>query len=188
VLDCGSAVPLAGADPPRRRAFPAGPISNYQGGEAKGLGVKFKQRPWYIGVDWIDINANRIGSGTLFVANAKIHNDSGWQIAGRYQAKDWSVAAFYDDVKNLGLDTNTYLNSTYKLGKTTLIATYGQNRDATQFFNRDIDTWSLGAKYALTKDLELFAAWVDRFEDAFGTTAAKNYQIFTLGINAKFGY
>lgn len=169
----------------------AGPISNFQGGEAKGLGVKFNQGPWYAGIDWIDIDSDRIGSGTPFVANGKMHNDSGWQLAGRYKAKDWSVAAFYEDVEGLGLGKNLYMNGTYKLGKTTLIATYGQNRDATQFFSRDIDTWSLGAKFALTKDSELFAAWVDRSEDAYlapAATPAKDYQILTLGINAKFGY
>ncbi len=169
----------------------AGPISNFQGGDAKGLGVKFDKGPWYVGVDWIDINADRIGSGTPFVANGKMHSDSGWQIAGRYKTKAWSVAAFYEDVENLGLGTNLYLNGTYKLGKSTLIATYGQNRNATQFFSRDIDTWSLGAKFALTKDSELFAAWVNRAEDAYlapAATPAKDYQILSLGINAKFGY
>lgn len=80
------------------------------------------------------------------------------------------------------------MNGTYKLGKTTLIATYGQNRDATQYASRDIDTWSIGAKYALTKRSELFAAWVDRSGDAFGATPAKDFQIITAGINAKFGY
>lgn len=166
----------------------AGPISNYQGGEAKGLGVKFNKGPWYVGADWIDIDADRIGSGTPFVANTKMHSDSGWQIAGRYKVDAWSVAAFYEDVEELGLGSNIYLNGTYTLGKTTLIATYGQNRDATQFSSRDIDTWSVGGKYALTKDSELFAAWVDRSEDAFGATPAKDFQILSVGINAKFGY
>jgi hypothetical protein len=174
----------------------AGPISNYQGGDAKGFGVKFNQGPWYIGADWIDIGSTRIGATAsttpfAFTANTKMHDGNGWQIAGGYKADNWSAGAFYEDVKDLGLGTNTYLNGTYKLGKTTLIATYGQNRDATQFFNRDIDTWSLGAKYALNKDSELFAAWVNRSEDAYlapAATPAKDYQILTLGINAKFGY
>jgi hypothetical protein len=172
----------------------AGPISNYLGGEAKGLGVKFDSGPWFVGADWIDVNADRIGtlsSAGVFTANTKMHDDAGWQIAGRYKAEAWSVAALYEDVEKLGLGKNIYLNGMYKLGNTTLIATYGQNRDATQFSNRDIGTWSLGAKYALTKDSELFAAWVDRSEDAYlapAATPAKDYQIFTLGINAKFGY
>jgi hypothetical protein len=186
----------------------AGPISNYQGGDAKGFGVKFNQGPWYVGADWIDINSNRIGtekttftttcapactttSTTAFTANGKMHDGNGWQLAGGYKADNWSVGAFYEDVEDLGLGKNIYLNGTYKLGKTTLIATYGQNRDATQYFNRDIDTWSLGAKYALTKDSELFAAWVNRSEDAYlapAATPAKDYQIITVGINAKFGY
>jgi hypothetical protein len=174
----------------------AGPISNFLGGEAKGLGVKFNQGPWYVGADWIDVDADRVGtlnSAGAFTANTKMHSDSGWQMAGRYKADAWSVSAFYEDVEDLGLGTNMYLNGTYKLGKTTLIATYGQNRDATQFFSRDIDTWSLGAKYALTKDSELFAVWVDRSEDGHtgaggAAIPAKDFQILSLGINAKFGY
>ncbi len=166
----------------------AGPISDFQGGEARGLGVKFEEGKLFVGVDWIEVDANRIGSGAPFVANTKLHNDSGWQIAARYKLGDGSIAALYEDVQGLGLGKNVYLNGTYKLGKTTLIAAYGQNRDATQYSNRDIDTWTLGAKYALTKSSELFAAWVDRAEDAYGTTAAKDYQTLTLGINAKFGY
>lgn len=173
----------------------AGPISNFQGGDAKGLGVKFNQGPWYVGADWIDVNATRIGttnaSTGVFTANAKMHDGNGWQLAGGYKVGSWSVGAFYEDVEDLGLGTNLYLNGTYKLGKSTLIATYGQNRNATQFFSRDIDTWSLGAKYALTKDSELFAAWVNRAEDAYlapAATPARDYQILSLGINAKFGY
>jgi hypothetical protein len=179
----------------------AGPITNYIGGDAKGLGVKFDQGPWFFGADWIDINADKIGASTTTLTapsgggtvtsatsispNTKMHDGNGWQVAGRYKASDWSVAAFYEDTKTLGLGTNAYLNGSYKLGKTTLIATYGQNHDATQFFNRNIDTWSLGAKYALTKDSELFAAWVDRSEEAYissgKTTPAKDYQLLTLG-------
>lgn len=99
----------------------------------------------------------------------------------------WS-APLSELAPELDLGKNVYLNGTYKLCKTTLIAAYGQNRDATQYSNRDIDTLTLGAKYALTRSSELFAAWVDRAEDAYGTTAAKDYQTLTLGINAKFGY
>lgn len=166
----------------------AGPINNYQGGTASGLGVKFNKGPWFVGADFIDIDSDRIGSGTPFVANTKMHNDSGWQVAGRYKADKWSVAALFEDVEDLGLGKNLYLNGTYKLGKTTLIAALGRNTDATQYKSRDIDTWSLGAKYALTKDSELFAAWVDRSEDAFGATPDKDFQILSMGINAKFGY
>ena len=173
----------------------AGPINNYQGGEAHGVGLKFNQGAWYAGVDWIEIDADRIGSvsGGTFTANPRMQNDSGWQAAARYKGAAWSVAAFYEDVEDLGLGTNAYVNTTYKIGATTLIATYGQNRDATQYFNRAIDTWSVGAKYALTKDSELFAAWVDRSEDAFvnggGTpVAAKDFQILSVGLNVKFGY
>jgi len=156
------------------------PVSNFKGGDAKGLGVKFDKGPIYVGADLIDISADNTAAG--------LSNDSGWQLAARYKRGSWSVAALYEDVKDLGLGTNVYLNGTYKLGKATLIATLGRNRDAVTYKNRDIDTWSLGTKYALTKDSELLAAWVDRDEDAFGTTPSKRFQILTVGINVKFGY
>lgn len=167
----------------------ASPVSTYKGGDASGLGVKFNQGPWYVGADWIDIDADSITAGTP--ASTTLTNGNGWQIAGGYKSGAWSVGALFEDVKDLGMGKNIYLNGTYKLGKTTLIATYGQNRDAVVYTNRDIDTWSLGAKYALTKDSELFAAWVNRSEDAYlapAATSAKDYQILTVGINAKFGY
>ena len=160
----------------------ASPITNFKGGDAKGIGVKFNKGGLFVGADWIEFNADNVASG--------VTNGSGWQLAGRYEMGDWSLGAMYEDVKDLGLGSNLYLvgTYTYKPGKTTLIATLGRNRDATTYSNRNIDTWSLGAKYALTKDSELFTTWVDRSEDAFGTTRAKDYQILTLGINAKFGY
>lgn len=158
----------------------AGPITNFRGGEAMGLGVKFNQGPWFVGADFIDVDADAVSGG--------VSNGDGWQLAGRFKQDVWSVGLLYEDVEDLGLGKNLYLNGTYKFGKTTLIAALGRNRDATTYSKRDIDTWSLGAKYALTKDSELFAAWVDRSEDAFGATPAKTFQILSVGINAKFGY
>lgn len=185
----------------------AGPISNYQGGKAKGIGLKFNQGPWFVGADWISIDADQIGTissvsttnlttGAVtttnpFTLNTKMHNGSGWQLAAGFKQGPWSAGAFYEDVNTLGLGRNTYLTGAYAIGKTRLIATVGQNRGANQFFNRDIDTWSLGGKFALTKDSELFVAWVNRAEKAYlapAATSAKTYQVLTVGINAKFGY
>ncbi|MGC8808217.1 MAG: porin [Thiomonas sp.] len=182
----------------------SGPLVNYLGGKGEGVGLKFNRGGWFAGADWIHIAADQVGSynttyktnlstgvttaSQTFVPNTKMHTGSGWQVAARYQQDAWSVAAFYEDVKTLGLGRNAYVNGTYQFGLFKLIAAYGQNRNATQFFNRAIDTWSIGTKYALTKDSELIAAWVNRHEDAYSTTPARTYQIFTIGINAKFGY
>jgi len=158
----------------------ASPVSNYKGGDAKGVGIKFNRGPFYVGADLIDIRSDSVSGG--------MSNGSGWQVAARYKRGAWSAAALYEDVKHLGMGTNVYLNGTCMLGKTTLIATGGRNRDAVTYNKRNIDTWTLGAKYALTKDSELLVAWVNRNEGAYGTTPGKEFQILTMGINAKFGY
>lgn len=158
----------------------ASPVSYFKGGDAKGVGIKFNRGPFYAGADLIDISADSVSGG--------ISNGSGWQVAARYKRGAWSAAALYEDVEHLGMGTNAYLNGTCTLGKTTFIATLGLNRDAATYNNRKIDTWTVGAKYALTKDSELLAAWVNRHEDAFRTTPEKDFQILTMGINAKFGY
>lgn len=175
----------------------AGPLNNYQGGTATGLGVKYEKGPWYFGADWVTIDSDRIGtnvtqstanlttgvvtSTTAFKPNTKMHNGDGWQVAGRYKASHWSVAALYEDVEDLGLGKNLYLNGIYQLGKTSLIATAGRNRDASQFNNVDIDSWSVGVRHKLTKVSDVFIAYVNRDE------GEKEYDVVTTGINAYFG-
>lgn len=68
-----------------------------------------------------------------------------------------------------------------------MIGTIGQNRDAKAYANRDIDTWSLGVRYPLNKTSDVFAAYVNRAEDGFGTTPAKDFNVLTVGVNAYFG-
>jgi predicted porin len=159
----------------------ASPVTSFKGGDAKGVGVKLDKGPFFLGADFIDISADLSPDNT-------ITNGSGWQVAARFKTATWSMAAYYEDVEDLGMGNNVYVNGTFRLGKFNFIGTVGRNTDAKFYKNRDINTWSLGTKYALTKDSELLIALVDRNEDAFGTTPGKEYRILTMGINAKFGY
>jgi TolA-binding protein len=157
----------------------AGPLTNFKGGTASGLGAKFEQGAWFVGADWVDVDADNSTS-------ANMTNGDGWQLAARYNPGPWSVSLMYEDVEDIGMGTNLYVNGIYKIGKARLIATVGQNRDAKVYGNRDIDTWSLGARYPLNKTSDVFAAYVNRAEDAFGATPAKDFNVFTVGVNAYF--
>lgn len=86
-----------------------------------------------------------------------------------------------EDIEDIGLGKNLWVNGIYRIGKTRVIASYGQNRDALYYGEKDIDTWSLGAKYDLTDKSELFAAYVTRDE------GDDRYNTITVGVNAKFG-
>lgn len=153
----------------------AGPINNYLGGTAAGLGAQYEEGPLFLAVDYIDVNADSI-------ASTNMTNGSGWKVAGRYKLQNFSVSALYEDVQDLGLGNNIYVNGIYKIDKLRLIATYGQNRDATQYGNREIDAMSAGVKYALSKTTELFGVYNIRDE---GTL---KYNTISSGLNIKFGY
>ena len=121
-----------------------GTLKNYTGGSVGGLGLKYSNTGLFIGADYINFDADTINVDV----KPGLANGSGWQIGGRYKIGDFSVAALYEDVKDLGLGKNTYVNGIYKLGKTRLIAAYGQNRDGAVYKNADYNNWSLGLKYA----------------------------------------
>lgn len=153
----------------------AGPLTNYTGGTATGFGLRYAKGALFASADIIDMNADQVGS-------ANMDNGNGSQLALRYAFSDnLSAALFYEDVEDLGLGKNTYANGIYKVGKMRWIATYGTNRDATQFSD-DSDTWSVGGKFGLTKKSELLAAYNAR------KVGDKEFNSITLGVNAKFGY
>ena len=154
-----------------------GTLKNYTGGSAAGAGLKYSRGPLFIGADYIDIDSDNITKTGLV-------NDSGWQVAGRYRIAALSVAAMYEDVKDLGLGRNAYVNAIYKLGPARFIAAYGTNRDAAVYKNDKYYNYSLGVKYALKRKSELFIAWNSRNNDTKNT----NEDTLTVGINAKFGY
>ncbi|RMG54641.1 MAG: porin [Gammaproteobacteria bacterium] len=154
-----------------------GTLSNFTGGRAAGAGIRWNKGPLFLSADYIDINADAIGSPNLA-------NDSGWQVGARYKIGAFSVAGLYEDVKKIGLGKNAYVNGIYKVGKTRIIATYGTNKDAAQYGNKDWRTATIGAKYSLPHKSELFAAFVNKKN----TTDSLTYNTFTVGLNAKFGY
>lgn len=154
-----------------------GTLKNYEGGQAGGVGVKYKHGPIFLAADYIDMDADNI-------KKAGLENDSGWQVAARYQCSSFSISAFHEDVEDLGLGKNTYVNGIYKLGRTRLIAAYGMNRDGAVYKDEDYDNWSLGVKYGLTDRSELLAA----FNRRSNNDTNQDFDTVTVGINAKFGY
>ncbi len=160
-----------------------GTLRRYIGGQAGGVGLKYKTDTIFLGADWLEINAEDITRTGLANGNA-------WQVAGRYTFGPFngnqklSASAFYEDADDLGLGTNLYGNLIYYIDKFRIIGAYGQNRDGVVYGDKDWDNWSLGVKYALTKKSELLAAWNHRIDD----TGNKDFNTLTVGINAKFGY
>jgi len=152
-------------------------LKTFTGGSASGLGVKYSIGPFFIGADYINLDADKITKTGLTNAN-------GWQIGSRYKIKDFSVAAFYEDTVDLGLGKNIYINGIYKLGKARLIAAYGTNKDGSVYSNDKYINLSLGGKYDLDKKSELFAAYNTRQNDTKNTEE----NTITIGLNAKFGY
>ena len=155
-----------------------GTLKNYKGGDAKGAGVKYKNKSTFLAADVIDINADDTSG------KANLSNGSGWQVAGRHDFGKFSLAGMYEDVENLGLGKNTYVNGIYKAGKNKFIAGYGRNRNGAVYGNKDWDDWSLGVKHKLNKKSELFAAYNSRRDK----TADTDVNTLTTGINVKFGY
>ena len=155
-----------------------GTLKNLKGGNTKGAGVKYKDKRLFLAADVIDINADDTSG------KAGLSNGSGWQLAGRYNFNQLSLAVMYEDVENIGLGKNTYVNGIYKTDKNKFIASYGRNRDGAVYGNKDWDNWSVGVKHKLNKKSELFAAYNSRRDK----TSDKNTNTLTSGVNVKFGY
>jgi hypothetical protein len=156
----------------------AGALVNFRGGQAYGAGVNYDSGPLFLAADWLKIDADSIVSPVVEDGNA-------WQVLGQYRiGSDWSLALVYEDADELLLGKNLYGNLIYTLGKYQFIGAYGRNRDRVPNGERDWNNFSLGLKYALTRDSELFGAW-NRLSD---DTADEDFDTVTVGINAKFGY
>lgn len=172
----------------------AGPLNEFNGGNAFGLGAKYEKGPWLASLDWVDVDADGIATtkpanGNAIPLHRQLSNDAATKLTGRYKAKNWSVAAHYEDSEDMGLGTNYYLNGIYTIDKLRLIAAYGVNKDANTFmagvgqFN-DAKTWSLGARYQIAKSTDLFAVYNSRKQDrdTNGTLAGVQDQFDTLSI------
>lgn len=164
----------------------ASPLTQFKGGSALGLGARFEKGPWLASLDWVDFDADTITAQAPVTKN--LGNDSAMKLTGRYKAKNWSVAAHYEDSEDVGLGKNYHLNGIYTIDKLRLIATYGINKDARTFITgggfNDADTWSLGARYQIAKSTDLFAVYNSRKQDrdTNGTLAGVQDQFDTLSI------
>ena len=146
----------------------AGSLTQYKGGSAYGLGAKFEKGPWLASLDWVEFDADAIS--TTPAVYKRLANDAAYKLTGRYKAKAWSVAAHYEDAEDIGLGKNYYLNGIYVIDKLRLIGTYGVNEDARTFMTaantyNDAKTWSLGARYRIAKNSDLFAVYNSRKQD-----------------------
>jgi len=150
----------------------AGSLIQFKGGSAYGLGAKFEKGPWLASLDWLEFDADAITAQTFTLKN--LRNDDAWKLTGRYKAKDWSVAAHYEDAEDIGLGKNYYINGIYVIDKLSVIGTYGVNKDARTFMTgttnanarfNNADTWSLGARYRIAKNSDLFAVYNSRKQD-----------------------
>jgi len=155
-----------------------GTLKNYIGGTSSGVGLKYKTKTLFLAADYINMDAET-------VTKTGLSNGDGMQITGRFKAGVFSVAALYEDVEDLGLGKNTYINGIYKIGKTRIILGYGTNTDNLVYGSDDYKNYSIGAKYDLGKKSELFAAYNNRLND---TTDNKDITSITVGMNIKFGY
>lgn len=154
-----------------------GTLKNYAGGSVSGASVKYNKGKLFVGVDYINVDADAFGATSLT-------NGSGSQIGARYKFGSSSVSVFYEDVEDLGLGKNNYVNYIHNFGKAKLIIGYGTNRDAPQYGNKDWNNYSVGMKYKLMNKSELLAAYNTRVDD----TANKDFNTLTVGMNIKFGY
>jgi len=161
------------------RLHNTGTLKHLKGGNASGAGISYNNKKVRLSADVIDINADDTSG------KAGLENGNGWQIAGKYKIGKVAFAALYEDVEDIGLGKNTYVNTRYAINaKTSLIAAYGQNRDGAVYGNKDWNNWSIGIKRKVHKKSEFFAAYNSRQDD----TKNKDDNTFTAGMNVKFGY
>lgn len=157
------------------RLHNGGALVNLKGGSATGLGAKYNQKGLFLAADVIDIDADAVSGG--------VKNGSGWQVAGRYKPNRLGVAALYEDVDDVGLGKNTYVNATFDATpKTTLVAAYGKNEGRVPNGNKDWDNWSIGVQQKVHKKSQLFAAYNSRKD-----SADLEDNTFTIGTKIVFG-
>lgn len=167
----------------------AGPLNQFSNGDAMGVGVKYESGPWLASLDWVDFDADVSATPPV---HRRLASEEAWKLTGRYKAKNWSVAAHYEDGKDVGLGVNYYLNGIYTIDKLRLIATYGVNKDARTFMTsasqyNDAKTWSLGARYRIAKNSDVFAVYNNREQDRnISATVGDDLSTVSIGLVTNF--
>ncbi len=153
-----------------------GTLQNYVGGNAGGLGVQYERGPLFLGADVINIDADTINLSGL-------SNGSGYQLAGKYTFYNkLTLGAFYEDVEDMGLGKNFYVNAIYRHNRYRFIASYGGNDDAPVYGSNDFSNWNIGVKYDLSKDSELIIGFDGREDNDLNL----DFNTFTIGLNTNF--
>lgn len=172
----------------------AAPINQFKGGSSYGLGARYEKGPWLASLDWIEFDADAITAQAATIKN--LSNESGVKLTGRYKAKDWSVAAHYEDTEDIGLGKNYYLNGIYNLDKLRLVATLGRNENARTYMTgttnlnalyNNADTWSFGGLYQIAKSTDLFVVYNSRTQDRnISATVGDDLDTLSIGLITNF--
>ncbi len=152
-------------------------LKKYVGGSAGGVGVQYEVGPLFLGADYIGVDADNINL-------AGLSNGSGYQLAAKYTLWDrLTLGAFYEDVGDLGLGKNYFVNAIYRHKRYRFIASYGGNDDADVYGNNEVTNWNLGMKYDLSKHSELIVGFDRRTDNDLD----HDFNTFSFGINTSFG-
>lgn len=172
----------------------AAPLNQFKGGKSYGLGARYEKGSWLASLDWIEFDADAITAQAATIKN--LSNESGVKLTGRYKAKDWSVAAHYEDTEDIGLGKNYYLNGIYNLDKLRLVATLGRNENARTYMTgttnlnalyNNADTWSFGGLYQIAKSTDLFMVYNSRTQDRnISATVGDDLDTLSIGLITNF--
>ncbi len=153
-----------------------GTLKNYVGGGAGGIGVQYEAGPLFLSADYIDVDADAISLTGL-------SNGGGYQLAAKYTFWDkLTLGAFYEDVDDLGLGENFYVNAIYRHKRYRFITSFGGNDDSDVYGNNEFTNWNVGVKYDLSKDSELIVGFDGRTDDDLDL----DFNTFTIGLNTSF--
>ena len=162
----------------------AGKLADLKGGNASGMGVRYKQNGITLALDTITLKAD-----PALTAPDKAHNGTAQKMTAEYKTKVFAVAGHYEDVTDINLGTNMLAIGTYFMGNAMFSVSYGVNQggDKNAYGTEDGTTMGFGAKYKLNKTSTLIAGYSAHSRD---TTAGQTREASTLtvGIDSKFGY
>lgn len=166
------------------RLHNAGKLKGFTGGEASAIGVKYKKGGLRLTADFLNIDSDAQTGG--------VTNGDAVKASAQYKMKSsgTTIAGQYEDVTDLMLGTNIWVNVAQKIGENGLVTvSVGTNEGDpsdnvyTSATKGDAITYSVGGKYMLTKKSALIIGYNVFDRDGVAETT----DTFTVGINSRFG-
>ena len=159
-----------------QRLHNAGPLSDFEGGNAHGFGIRYIHSDFRIALDSNTIDAKEEGATTNGTAN---------KITAEYKVSPQiSLGGHYEDVSDMNMGTNIFAVGAYRMGNALFTASYGLNQGGSdnRWGSEDATTLGLGTKYKLNRRSDIIAG--------YSTHSRGNQDVstFTVGFDAKFGY